>query len=107
MKNREIAARIRAGAPNYPTQAEYEAKHRMHRYAIDVSRAVFVFGTLKLECFAYQEAVLSMAKKFERNSYSGKHGRPQRGTMARPADADALLSKLQAEFTSDGAKAAA
>jgi hypothetical protein len=106
MKNREIAARIRAGAPNYPTQAEYEAKYRVHRY-IDVPRAVFVFGTLKLECFAYQEAVLNMAKKFERNSYSGKHGRPQRGTLARPAGADALLAKLQAEFTSDGAKAAA
>jgi hypothetical protein len=94
MKAREIAARIAAQAPEYPT--------KINRPDNDSERARFAFGTLRLSCMANQEAVLAMAHKYERGLYfhtarTQVHRLSKHPGMKRPPDADALLAALFAE----------
>src|SRR5579859_5406042 len=63
MKLREMGARIALEAAKYPTKIEYELAQT--KVILD-ERAEFVFGTFKVSCLGYQEAVRDMAAKIAR-----------------------------------------
>jgi hypothetical protein len=95
MKTREIAARIATEAAKYPTEIAYVA---------GTPDAEFRFGTLRIRCPAYQEAVLKVARKYELGLCFYTTHKKRKGafplpahTLRRPPDADALLAALLAE----------
>src|SRR5579859_7288403 len=60
MKLREMGARIALEAAKYPTKIEYELAQT--KVILD-ERAEFIFGTFKVSCLGYQEAVRDLAEK--------------------------------------------
>ena len=89
MKFREIAAHLRLKAAAYPTEIDY---------GDSVTVCEFAFGSLRIRCLAYQEAILKVAAKYEFGIHAGKNTRkPQKADLRRPPDADARLTALMAE----------
>lgn len=100
MKYREIAARIAAEAPKYPSEADAP------KYPTGADwrgpRTTFRFGTLRIHCLAYQEAILRVAEKYRKGLHAKSTSHKARmPTLHRPKDADARLAELLAECGED------
>jgi len=100
MKPREMAARIAAEAPHYPVKVDFDRRR-------DTERTKFSFGTFKVSCLAYQEAVRDMAAKLakgyhRKGNHDGWYVELPKGSrlpsLRRPPDADQLLADLEAEL---------
>jgi hypothetical protein len=103
MKLREIAARIAQEASKYPPKLDYMRKRGTEGPDTFVS---FEFGTLRIKCRAFHEAVQAVAEKYRKGTASlrSRQNLPPatlpkgRHSLKRPPDADKLLAALEAEL---------